>query len=521
MVVLGFVSAPLLGLWTLLTLLKFQAAQQAASGERLRAAFAGFTELLLGSAWIRLYANLTTTAEAKVKLAKRADKLQDRFQRAAGPDPIHPPFWQRRRRHLRGCIDLAVDRVRGRALRVPLSSLRRHVTIVGVTGWGKTVAIARIIHGVLSQPKPWAVIVVDCKGGELRDTAEELARSFGVPLQEVNPGRAGSLRYDITKLGDAPEIADKLTPAFPATPDSSVYRDTSYAPLVHTTAAHLSVNGKVQLEELEATLDQAALNQLAGEVRELSPRTHAALTRISRRMQNPRHTTSSALSGMASRLDALRAGRFGAVLDGDGPVLDLEKAASETGVTYISLPALASSADLRMMGRVLLQDLKLLALLRLDKSRQGRPCLVVLDEFSALDDPENVKDFLRQAREPWLPCVTASQSLPEPGGCRNELLQAGVVLFLKCLADDADVFAKLAGTEISAAMDREIEFFPARSRKAAIGDTESFTCHPRWFRRFNQPRLLRHPLRPPGRGADGHHRPDLTAAARRPSWGSR
>jgi hypothetical protein len=252
-----------------------------------------------------------------------------------------------------------------------------------------------------------------------------LAQDFGVPFREVNPGRPGSLRYDITQLGDAPEIADKLTAAFPATPDSSVYRDTSYAALVHTTAAHLSVNGKVELEELEATLDQAALNELAGEVRERAPRTHAALTRISRRMQNPRHTTSSALSSMASRLDALRAGRFGAVLDGEGPVLDLEKAASEPGVTYISLPALASSADLRMMGRVLLHDLKLLALLRLDKNRQGRPCLVVLDEFSALDDPENVKDFLRQAREPWLPCVTASQSLPEPGGCRNELLQAG------------------------------------------------------------------------------------------------
>src|SRR5207244_3125086 len=97
-----------------------------------------------------------------------------------------------------------------------------------------------------------------------------------------------------------------------------------------------------------------------------------------------------------SRLGALRAGRFGAVLDGDGPALDLEEAAAEPGITYISLPALASSADLRMMGRVLLHDLKLLAHLRLDPARRPRPCLVVLDEFSALDDPDNVRDFLRQ-----------------------------------------------------------------------------------------------------------------------------
>ncbi|MBJ7599594.1 hypothetical protein [Candidatus Nephthysia bennettiae] len=199
----------------------------------------------------------------------------------------------------------------------------------------------------------------------------------------------------------------------------------------------------------------------------MAPNTHAALLGIAGRMGNPRQTTSSAINGMASRLGALRAGRFGAVLDGDGPALDLEKAAAEPGITYISLPALASSADLRMMGRVLLHDLKLLAHLRLDPARRPRPCLVVLDEFSALDDPDNVRDFLRQAREPEMPCLTASQSLPEPGGCRNELLQAGVVLFLKCLSADAEEFAQLAGTVVGQALDRQIEFFsgsqPARS----------------------------------------------------------
>ena len=36
----------------------------------------------------------------------------------------------------------------------------------------------------------------------------------------------------------------------------------------------------------------------------------------------------------------------------EAALTELEKAAAEPGVTYISLPALASSADLRMMGRV-------------------------------------------------------------------------------------------------------------------------------------------------------------------------
>src|SRR5207248_1389602 len=128
-----------------------------------------------------------------------------------------------------------------------------------------------------------------------------------------------------------------------------------------------------------ATLDKAALGKLAGQVRESAPDTAASLLAIAERMGNPRHTTSSAINGMASRLGALRAGRFAEVLNGSGPALDLIRAASEPGVTYISLPALASSADLRMMGRVLLSDLKLLAHYRLDPANRPRPCLVVLD----------------------------------------------------------------------------------------------------------------------------------------------
>jgi hypothetical protein len=491
----------------------------------LQAVLAGLVEVLLGAAWLRLYVDLTSTAEAEMRMVKRSKQIQERFDHAAGPEPIHPPFWQRRRQHPADSIDLGVDRVRARALRVPIRCLRRHATLVGVTGSGKTVAIARFIQGVLSQPQPWAVIVVDCKGGELRSTAEDLAVSFDVPFQEVNPGRPGSLRYDITQLGSPAEIADKLTAAFPSTPDAAIYRDTSYHAIVHATAGHLSSNGgTVDLEVLEATLDKAALGQLAGKVREAAPDTAAELLAIAGRMANPRQTTSSAIHGMASRLGALRAGRFGQVLNGRGPALDLIGAASEPGVTYISLPALASSADLRMMGRVLLSDLKLLAHHRLDPENRPRPCLIVLDEFSALDDPDNVRDLLRQAREPEMPCLTASQSLPEPGGCRNELLQAGVLAFLKCLPQDADEFAMLAGTVIDRAIVREIERFPVRGSKAAIGTEEHFRCHPRWFRHFANPGLCGVRFDRPGELPTAtiaqiyQNQPDTTLAGRAWCW---
>jgi hypothetical protein len=488
------------------------------------AVVSALTEVLLGSAWLRLYVDMTSTAEAEVRMAKRGRRLQKRFERAAGPNPIHPPIRQRTRRHPAGYIDLGVDRVLGRALRLPIPALRRHATFVGTPGSGKTVAIARVIDGALSQAEQWSALILDCKGGDLRDQARELAEGHGVPFQEVNPGQAGSLRYDITQLGGPAELADKLTAAFPSTPDSAIYRDASYHALVHATAAHLYVNGRVDLDQIEAALDKTALGTLAGQVRELAPETYAALLGIAERMGNPRQTTSSAINGMASRLGALRAGRFATVLNGDGPALDLIQAATEPGITYISLPALASSADLRMMGRVLLSDLKLLAHHRLDPANRRRTFLVVLDEFSALDDPDNVRDLLRQAREAGMPCLTASQSLPEPGGCRNELLQAGVLLFLKCLPADADEFAMLAGTVIGRALVHEVEFFPVRSSKGATGEEEHFRCHPRWFRLFANPGLCGVRFDQPGELPTAtiaqvyQNGPDTTLAGRAWSW---
>jgi hypothetical protein len=66
---------------------------------------AALVEIFLGSFWLRLYVDLTSTAEAKVKVANQNERLEQRFKHAAGPDPIHPPFWQRRRRHPAGYVD--------------------------------------------------------------------------------------------------------------------------------------------------------------------------------------------------------------------------------------------------------------------------------------------------------------------------------------------------------------------------------------------------------------------------------
>jgi hypothetical protein len=98
------------------------------------------------------------------------------------------------------------------------------------------------------------------------------------------------------------------------------------------------------------------------------------------------------------------------------------------------------------------------------------------------------------------------------------------VLFLKCLAADADEFAKLAGTEMGQAMNREIEFFPVRSRKAAIGEAERFKCHPRWFREFTNPGFCGIRFDRPGEEATATiaqvytNEPDATLLGRPWSW---
>jgi hypothetical protein len=183
---------------------------------------------------------------------------------------------------------------------------------------------------------------------------------------------------------------------------------------------------------------------LAHHARDLAPELASDLADLARRGG----VTAEALDGMRARLGALLHGEYGTILDGGPPQLDLVSAMSTPGITYLSLPALAVTQDTALMARVLIQDLKQAAFERL-RGPDAVPALIVLDEFAALDDPVQITDLLRQAREARVAVLVSTQQLPDSrtaSALRGALLGAGLLIAHRVGTDDAEAIARLIGS---------------------------------------------------------------------------
>lgn len=429
----------------------------------------------------------------------------------------------------------------------PAVDFARHITLLGTTGSGKTFTIGRLTEGVLALG--WAVLIIDAKGGSLRSAAYHLARTGGVDYRELVPGQGSHLQYNPCELGSAAQVANKLVGAFSFGPEAQIYQNVATETLsilvealrLHDNVAAYAATrqlieaaraagetldearyqriteeayaqvGVVSIARLRDHLEPAAMRRLAQALGTALPpeleivrernqanpepdpwwvnhqqylETGAAVIKELMGLAERGAPAPSAYAGMRARLGALLHGEFGQIF-GTGPELKLEHGFSQPGLTYISLPAMASNEDVRLMARVLIQDLKLIAHRRLTAG-SGAPALLVLDEFAALDDPEQITDLLRQAREARVRVVVSSQHLPELANLQKALLGVGLVIAHQCATSDAQAVADLIGTYTTTAITRQIGGSGAGSER----DVERYVIHPNTLRSL-----------PPGRAA--------------------
>lgn len=384
--------------------------------------------------------------------------------------------------HPVGAIRLASSEDLGGDLDLAPQDLESHVFIPGVSGSGKTTTLTRLAEGALHLG--WPVVIVDCKGGDLRGMAEQLSNHAAVPFHLYDPRDEASLGYNPC-LGDAPTVADKLTGAFSYSPAAEIYKLAAQAavpPVVRALQTHQATTGEpVTLRGIyDAFAKDKGLSFLGRQVGD----PHREELAFLENQTGGRGPASEAYVGFALRLSALLQGKFGHLFERQ-PALDWEQVVAEPAVTYLALPATAGAGDVELMARVIIQDLKELCARRFAADLQGeqlRPVLVIFDEAAALRESETIVDLLLQARAAQLRCVVSLQYLPESVPIRESCFGAGLLIVHRVTSAAANELAEQFGTRQRGEVTHQLDYATGSVEKGSLRRVDSMVVHPNKLR---------------------------------------
>jgi hypothetical protein len=447
-------------------------------------------EALAGPLWLEGATLLVHLRQRSVHAQVRRDHRLDqrRWRAITGinqpnvPTPDSTPtLADSRQPHPNGCIRIGLDLETGIPLDLALpTDLAAHAFLPGASGSGKTNTVARLTDGALANG--YGVVIIDCKAGNLGGVARSLAGRYCTPFRLVDPDHPHSLGYNPC-TGDAPAVANKLVGTFTFGPNAEIYKHIAIETMSVAVRGLHAAGEQVTLESLYAAFGPRGLSKIAHRVT-----TDGRLRQRLLDLDPPdaERLGAAGRAGLQRRLGALLEGKFGGLFRAQ-PSLDWNEVAAEPSVTYLALSALASSEDVDLMGRVIVQDLKQLCARRLRQLADGlslAPIVLVIDEFAALDEPAQLLDLLRQAREALVTIVLSTQHMPETYPLQAACLGAGLIIAHRVAAPDAEMIAAQFGTRPATDITHQIDYTSGASDQGSIRHVDRFHVHPNELREF-------------------------------------
>jgi hypothetical protein len=326
--------------------------------------------------------------------------------------------WRSRRRAVthpkgRALIGYLAASPVGRAVRLPLASLIRHLFLLGATGFGKTTLLLHVVDAALKEG--WAVFFIDCKGDpDLLTYAQEHGGEVYRP--------DGRRKWDALK-GNRTQVADRLIAGEMAHSDAKYYPEIM-GRYVQTVLGVLDAeygDGAPRARDPHEVARLLAPKALKAEVAALvATGRHNALrpllATIDADYVGDQHTEASLL-GFRHRfnrlLESVIAPTLGPGVGLDGkPALDLERAVRAGKLVLFSVPTDAYQGQGKKVAMwAILAAQALTANLRANYyARMGGRLLFVIDEFAQLEEETTrMGPLLRMARSAGVGVILAAQ----------------------------------------------------------------------------------------------------------------
>lgn len=394
-------------------------------------------------------------------------------------------WWERRllrkisrSKHPETGVLLGVSKETGRPVLLTDRELNQHTLLVGTTGSGKTTTMMNFVESALCRGIP--LVLVDGKGA--RDLAERVKfladqydRSFYLFSMHGE-----SWHYNPLARGGTTELKDKLISLTEWSEEHYKKIAERYLQLVFRC---LSLAGeKPDLSRLAGYLDPDELALVARGIADEEERN---------RILNALDAFGTEIRGLAARIAVMAESEIGHLFhDEPGRTIDLARAIEENAVVVFLLDSLSFPEYSRLLGRLIVTDLKGVA------ARQGgkKRIYTIFDEFNVFAS-HAVVDLIAKTRSfgfHALICTQSPSDLERAGGqalveqivenCNTYVIQR------QNSAINAEKLASVIGTTDSYEVTYQVQekglFASGRTGLGSLRQTREFIVHPDEIKRL-------------------------------------
>jgi len=344
-------------------------------------------------------------------------------------------------------VYLGDDNLTGEPIVLSSQELNQNTFLCGTTGCGKTTTILCFVDYALNNGLP--LVVVDGKGDpELANMLASMAVSHNRELQLFSisePKR--SWNYNPLSYGGPTELKDRLM-------ELSEWREPYYQ---YMAERYL----QMAFTLFEKTYDTFDLSSF---IYGLAPE---KLELLACRLKAPASVLNylsgidkKGISGLIDRLTLFVESQIGHLFCNEsGKTISLIDSVSSKNIVLFSLDSLAYPLYAKLLGRLVINDLKAVASRR---KKDDKLVLTIYDEFNVFAR-RNVVDLINKTRSKGFAAVIATQSLADLDICdsalKNQIVQNCNTLIVQRqnASYDAEELAKTIGTEETWLMTHQVD----------------------------------------------------------------
>ncbi|SFE28367.1 Type IV secretory pathway, VirD4 component, TraG/TraD family ATPase [Thermoanaerobacter thermohydrosulfuricus] len=371
----------------------------------------------------------------------------------------------------------------GNTVKIEDEELNGHCLVLGATGAGKTTTLMNFIESAVKRKIP--VIIVDGKGEiGFAEKVKNMAGKYSRKFYLFSMTHEGSMHYNPLRVGNFTELKDKLISLSEWTEPHYKFLSERY--LQSAIKILQKTSEKVDLVNISKRLNYNALLEEAKKlVREgkMDKEEYEAFYDMI-------DSAKKDIIGLVNRLAVFSESEIGELLSDteDENTIDLIKCIQEDAAVFFSLDALRFSEYSRLLGRLIVIDLKTTAARMF---QNGKKVFVIFDEFGVFAGPQ-VTDFINKSRAAGFHVILSTQELADlriEG--KTELMEQILgntnikIIHRQDVPVSAELLSSLIGTRDDITITMQVnEISP--TGMGTIKEEKSFIVHPDEIKRLKR-----------------------------------